>query len=410
MTPCGAGTLYRHGPSGMMNEVSLASRALPPKGRHSSTMTDDATYMHRAIELAQQGRGWTSPNPLAGAVIVQGDQIVGEGFHPQVGQSHAEIFALDAAGEAARGGTLFLSLEPCQYAGRVSPCVDRILQAGITRVVVGCEDANPLSAGRGIKALQEAGLEVTVGIERDRARQLNEIFFKYITTKRPFVALRSAMSLDGKIATTLGESQYIGGAEAEEHLQQLRASYDAVLIGVTTVLQDNPEVVCTVPRARNPLRIVIDSLARTPTNCKLLSKAGTGLLRPNTVIVVTRQAPEERIRALQSVGAEILVAPHIGHAMEAHVDLSKLMQILGRREITSVLIEGGGNLNAAALQASIVDKIYCTIAPLIIGGQSALTPVEGLGATFVEEAVRLYGMKCRSLGDDVLIEAYLHET
>lgn len=372
-------------------------------------MNDDARYMRRALELARQGRGWTSPNPMAGAVIVQGDQIVGEGFHPQVGQAHAEIFALDAAQEAAQGATLYLTIEPCQYPGRRSACVERITEAGIRRVVIGTADANPLTAGRGIQALRAAGLEVEVGIEAEATRTLNERFFKYITTKRPFVALRTAMSLDGKIATTMGESQYIGCEESQEHLQQLRATYDAVLIGINTVLQDNPDVSCNLPRARNPLRLVIDSLARTPLSCKLLSKSGTGLLRPNTVIVVTRQAPEERIRALASVGAEVLVAPDAGHAMEAHVDLNKLMQILGRREITSVLVEGGGNLNAAALQARIVDKLYCTVAPMIIGGQASPTPVEGLGVTFVEEAIPLYRMSCAALGRDVLLEAYLQE-
>jgi diaminohydroxyphosphoribosylaminopyrimidine deaminase/5-amino-6-(5-phosphoribosylamino)uracil reductase len=370
---------------------------------------DETAFMRRALELAVQGRGWTSPNPMSGAVIVKDGQVVGEGFHPQVGQPHAEIFALDAAGAQAEGATLYVTIEPCTHFGRTPPCVDRLIEAGIRRVVIASEDANPLTAGRGIKALKAAGLTVEVGLEREAARNLNEVFFKYITTKRPFVSIRTAMSLDGKIATTAGESRYIAGGEAQAQLQELRATYDAVLVGVTTVLQDDPDIVCTLPRARNPLRIVIDSLARTPLTCKLLSKAGTGLLRPNTIVVVTKHAPEERIRALQAVGAEILVCPEVGHAMEAHVDLNKLMQILGRREITSVLIEGGGNLNAAALQAGIVDKLYCTIAPMIIGGQATLTPVEGIGVTFVEEALPLYRMRSRPLGDDLLIEAYLHD-
>lgn len=373
-------------------------------------MNADSVYMQRAVELAQQGRGWTSPNPMSGAVIVKDDQIVGEGFHPQVGQAHAEIFALDAAGSEAMGGTLYVTIEPCGLLGRGAACVERIVASGITRVVVGSEDGNPMTAGRGIQALKNAGLEVAVGVERERTRALNEIFFKYITTKRPFVALRTAMSLDGKIATSVGEREYIGGPASQENLQALRATYDAVLLGVNTVLQDNPDITCVLPRARNPLRIVIDSMARTPANCKLLSKpAGTGLLRPNTIIVVTRHAPEDRIRELQAVGAEILVCPETGHVMESHVDLNKLMQILGRREVTSVLVEGGGNLNAAALQAGIVDKLYCTIAPMIIGGQSSLTPVEGLGVSFIEEALPLYRMRSTPIGQDILIEAYMHD-
>lgn len=372
-------------------------------------MNADSIYMQRAIELAQQGRGWTSPNPMSGAVIVRGDEVVGEGFHPQVGQSHAEIFALDAAGEAAEGGTLYVTIEPCGLAGRASTCVQRIVAAGIARVVVGSEDGNPLTAGRGIQALKHAGLEVEVGIERERARQLNEVFFKYITTKRPFVAVRTAMSLDGKIATAVGERQYIGGPEALNQLQELRATYDAVMVGVNTVVQDDPDIICSLPRARNPLRIIIDSMARTPVSCKLLAKSGTGLLRPNTIVVVTKHAPEDRIRALQAVGAEILVCPETGSTFDAHVDLNKLMQILGRREVSSILIEGGGNLNAAALQAGIVDKFYCTVAPIIIGGQTSPTPVEGMGVSLVDEAVPLYKMRSTAIGNDLLIEAYLHD-
>ncbi|HEY9899400.1 MAG TPA: bifunctional diaminohydroxyphosphoribosylaminopyrimidine deaminase/5-amino-6-(5-phosphoribosylamino)uracil reductase RibD [Pantanalinema sp.] len=373
-------------------------------------MNSDSVFMQRAIELALQGRGWTSPHPMAGAVVTQGDQIVGEGFYLQAGQPHAERCALDAAGEAARGGTLYTTIEPCHHAGRESPCVERILEAGLSRVVIAHEDGIPATAGRGIRALEEAGLEVTVGVEREAARRLNEVFFKYSATRRPFVALRSAMSLDGKIATAVGERDYIGGHEARAHLHQLRGTYDAVLVGVTTLIQDDPDIHCMLPRSRTPLRVVVDSLARTPLSCKMLSKQqGTGRLRPSTLVAVTRYAPEDRIRALQALGAEILVCPEISSGLESHVDLNKLMQILSRRGITSVLVEGGGNLNAAALHAGIVDKLYCTIAPMIIGGQSALTPVEGLGVSLVEEALPLYDMRSRSMGSDLLIEAYLHE-
>lgn len=373
-------------------------------------MNADSVFMQRAIELALQGRGWTSPHPMAGALIAQGDQIVGEGFHLQAGQPHAELCALDAAGEAARGGTLYMNIEPCHHAGRPSPCVERILEAGLSRVVIAHEDGNPATAGRAIRALRAAGLDVTVGVEHESARRLNEIFLKFSATRRPFVALRSAMSLDGKIATAVGERDYIGGPEAHAHLQQLRATYDAVLIGVTTLIQDDPDIFCALPRARTPLRVVIDSLARTPLSCKMLGKTGTGRLRPNTLVAVTKYAPEDRIRALQALGAEILVCPEITGGLESHVDLNKLMQILSRRGITSVLVEGGGNLNAAALQAGIVDKLYCTIAPMIIGGKSALTPVEGLGVSLVEEALPLYGMRSQSVGGDLLVEAYLRES
>lgn len=374
----------------------------------SPSLALDTQFMQRAIELAWQGRGWTSPNPMSGAVVVKDDQIVGEGFHPQAGKPHAEIFALDAAGEQARGATLYVTLEPCQHIGRTPPCVDRIVSSGIIRVVVAMRDPNPLLRGKGIKALEASGIDVTVGVEAEQAQGLNEIFSKFILTKRPFVAMSTIMTLDGKIATTVGESQFIGAQGAQDHVQSLRATYDAVMIGINTVIQDNPEIRCHLPRAHDPMVLVIDSMARTPTNSRILHKPGaTGLFRPNTLIAITRFAPDDRVRALQAMGAEMIVCPETGETLEPHVDLQKLMTMLGKRDITSVLIEGGGTLNAAALAADIVDKVFAVVAPKIIGGQQSPTPVEGLGVSFVEEAIPLHRMRCRNVGDEVLIEAYL---
>ncbi len=360
----------------------------------------DSVFMQRALELATQGRGWASPHAMAGAVVVKEGQIVGEGFLPGMGKEHAEVFALDAAGEAAMGATLYLNLEPCLA------CVRRIQEAGIAKVILATEEPNPMTSGRGLMALREAGIPTEIGDSAEAARRLNEIYFRYIATKRPFVAIRTAMSLDGKIATSLGESQYISGPESAAHLQLLRATFDAVMLGINTVLQDDPDPDCSLPRSRNPLRIVIDSMARTPTTAKVLGKPGTGMIRPMTIVAVTKYAPEDRIRALQAAGAEVLVVSETGDRLDPHVDLSKLMQVLGRRGITSVLIEGGANLNAAALQAGIVEKLYMTVAPLILGGP-APTPVAGMGVTFVEEAMRLQRMSCCKLGPDLLVEAYL---
>jgi diaminohydroxyphosphoribosylaminopyrimidine deaminase/5-amino-6-(5-phosphoribosylamino)uracil reductase len=363
--------------------------------------------MARALELAWQGRGWTSPNPMVGAVVVKDGQIVGEGFHPQAGKPHAEVFALDAAGEQARGATLYVTLEPCAHHGRTPPCVEKVLACGVARVVVAIEDPNPLVAGRGIQALRDAGVVVEQGCLAREALLANERFFKYIRTKRPFVAIKTGMSMDGKIATASGESQWITSEYSRGHVQTLRATYDAIMVGVNTVVQDNPHLTCRLPGGRQPLKVIIDSLARTPVNANIFSKPAGGLpSRANTLICVGSKAPEDRLRALRAVGAEILVCPDAGFSSDTHVDLARLMGLLGRREITSILLEGGGTLNAAALDAGIVDKLYVFVAPKLIGGVGAPTMVEGSGVTLLEEAVHLYRMTATSMGGDILLEAY----
>jgi diaminohydroxyphosphoribosylaminopyrimidine deaminase/5-amino-6-(5-phosphoribosylamino)uracil reductase len=366
----------------------------------------DRQYMERAIELAWQGRGWTSPNPMVGAVVVKDGQVVGEGFHPQAGKPHAEIYALDAAGAEAEGATLYITLEPCAHHGRTPPCVDRVLSSGIGRVVVAVMDPNPLVAGKGIQRLKDAGIEVEVGVGAEEATRLNERFFKYIKTKRPFVAIKTGMSLDGKIATASGESQWITNEDSRTHVQILRATYDAIMVGVNTVVQDNPRLTCRIPGGRQPVKIIIDSMARTPLNANIFAKQGTQHLRSNTIICVCSRAPEDRVRALREVGAEIMVCADSGFNVDTHIDLAKLMPMLGKREITSVLLEGGGTLNSAALDAGIVDKIYAYVAPKIIGGVGAPTMVEGSGVVLLEEAVQLYRMTCQHINGDILLEAY----
>lgn len=368
----------------------------------------DREFMNRAIELAWQGRGWTSPNPMVGAVVVKDGTIVGEGFHPAVGKPHAEVYALDAAGENAQGATLYVTLEPCAHHGRTPPCVERVLESGVARVVVAVEDPNPLVAGKGIQRLRAAGVDVEVGVLADDASKLNERFFKYIKTKRPFVAIKTGMSLDGKIATASGESMWITNESSRGYVQILRGTYDAIMVGVNTVVQDNPRLTCRLPGGRQPLRIIIDSMARTPMNAKLFSIEGAGH-RPQTLICVSAKAPEDRVRALRAAGAEILVCPDSGFSVDTHIDLAKLMPVLGKREITSILLEGGGTINAAALDAGIVDKVYVFVAPKIIGGVGAPTMVEGSGVTLLEEAVQLYRMACTTMNGDLMIEAYTQE-
>jgi diaminohydroxyphosphoribosylaminopyrimidine deaminase/5-amino-6-(5-phosphoribosylamino)uracil reductase len=323
-----------------------------------------------------------------------------------LGKPHAEIFALDAAGQETSGATLYVTLEPCAHHGRTPPCILRVIDSGISRVVAALIDPNPMVAGRGMQALREANIEVTVGVCADEATLLNERFFKYIKTKRPFVAIKTGMSLDGKIATASGESQWITSEPSRAHVHVLRATYDAIMVGVNTVVQDNPSLDCRLPGGHQPMKIIIDSMARTPLKAKIFSKKGTSTLRSNTIICVGQKAPEDRVRGLRAAGAEILVCPEVGYSVDTHLDLAKLMALLGKREITSVLLEGGGTLNAAALEAGIVDKLYAFIAPKIIGGVGAPTMVEGSGVILLEEAIQLHRMKASAMGEDVLIEAY----
>lgn len=378
----------------------------PPTREGTPTTDADRQYMERALELAWQGRGWTSPNPMVGAVVVKDGQIVGEGFHPQAGKPHAEVYALDAAGADAEGATLYVTLEPCAHHGRTPPCCERVIGSGISRVVVAVEDPNPLVAGRGVQALRDHGIEVEVGVMAKEATIANERFFKYIKTKRPFVAIKTGMSLDGKIATASGESMWITNETSRGYVQILRMTYDAIMCGVNTIVQDNPRLTCRIPGGRQPIKIIIDSMARTPLNANIFAKPGTSTLRSNTIICVSAKAPEDRLRALREVGAEILVCPESGFSVDTHIDLARLMPVLGKREITSILLEGGGTLNAAALDAAIVDKLYAFVAPKLIGGVGAPTMVEGSGVTMLEEAVQLHRMSCTPMGGDILLEAY----
>ncbi|MBU6429400.1 MAG: bifunctional diaminohydroxyphosphoribosylaminopyrimidine deaminase/5-amino-6-(5-phosphoribosylamino)uracil reductase RibD [Cyanobacteria bacterium REEB65] len=362
----------------------------------------DAAYMERALDLARQGRGWTSPAPMSGAVIVKDGEVVGEGFSSTSGPPHAEQFALDAAGDRAKGAELYLVTEPCQVR---DGCAQRIVAAGIGRVVLAMEDPNPSAAGRGIALLRSHGVTLSLGVGSSAARQLNETASKFLATRRPFVTLATAMSFDGKIATVIGERPEL----PIDLSADLRATYDAILVGVGTVLEHDPDLSTSKPRSRNPLRIVVDGMARTPPNCKFLAgSTGTRGLRPATLVVTTRFAPADRVRALQEHGAEILVAPEEEESMTGDVDLDKLIALLGRRDISSILIETGGSLVDAALTAGILDKLVVYLAPTILGGSSAPGLFGGMGSSFVEQAPQLHGLTAKPCGDGLLLEAYLN--
>lgn len=355
----------------------------------------DEQMMARAISLARNGLGRTSPNPLVGAVIVRDGRIVAEGWHRKAGTPHAEIHALNMAGELARGATVYVSLEPCAHYGRTGPCARALVEAGVSRVVVAMTDPNPKVAGKGIAILQEAGIEVTTGVLEQEARQLNEVFLKWMTTGLPFVALKTAMTLDGKIATAAGQSQWITNEASRYETHRLRDIYDGILVGINTALADNPSLTTRLKeyQGRNPVRIVVDSRARLPLTAKLVTDGAA-----RTIVAVTEQAPAERVEALRSAGVEIIVA-----GSSNHVDMHSLMEQLGAMKISSVLVEGGGSVNFSLLQAGLVDRVYAFIAPKLVGGRDALTPVEGEGFQELDRAVELENIQLRQLGSDVLL-------
>lgn len=359
----------------------------------------DIAYMHRALELAARAAGRTSPNPLVGALVVKDGEIVGEGCHLCAGTPHAEVHALTDAGEDARGATVYVTLEPCCHHGRTGPCADALIAAGVKKVVAAMTDPNPKVCGNGLARLRAAGIEVVEGVLACEAARQNEAFLKWVTTGMPFGIMKTAMTLDGKIATRSRQSKWITGPAARERVHHLRDACDAILVGVGTVLADDPELTARLPEGsgKSPLRVVADSTARTPLTAKVASDG----LAP-TIVAATAAAPLQRVEALRAAGVEVLILP----AAPAGVDLRSLWRILGERKITSVLVEGGSAVNAAALAANVIDKVYAFIAPKVFGGDTAPGPVGGTGADAVAEAIDLEDMSAEPVGEDILITAY----
>ena len=359
----------------------------------------DEQYMQQALDLARQGRGRTSPNPVVGAVIVKDGQVVGRGWHQKAGTAHAEIHALAEAGSAAEKATIYVTLEPCCHQGRTGPCTEAILAAGIRRVVVAMTDPNPLVAGCGIGVLRERGLIVDTGVLADEAAQLNAPFIKWISCQLPFVTLKNGISLDGKIATQSGESRWITGPESRMEVHRLRDVSDAIITGVGTVLADDPELTTRLPEGgRSPVRVVLDRLARTPTAAKILD-----VQTAPTILFVSEAAPISRRDAIASTGAEVVVAPEL----EGRIDLSFVLNTLGQRCLTTVMVEAGGTLNSAFLFGNYVDKIVMFIAPKIIGGSGAPGPYGGAGCGPLSEAVELEDLVVRQLGADLMVEGFV---
>ncbi len=353
-------------------------------------------FMSRALELADSAVGKTSPNPPVGAVIVRDGRIVGEGSTRPAGQSHAEVVALRQAAELADGATLYVTLEPCSHHGRTPPCADAIIAAGIAEVHAAIVDPNPRVAGRGLDTLRQAGISVTLGEGRDQAEELIAPHSTYITTRRPLVTLKFAMSLDGKIATRTGDSKWITGEQSRRYVHTLRARSDAIMAGIGTVLADDPQLTArdaeATPLPYQPLRVIVDSRGRTPPDAALLRQPG------ETLIAVSNISDEART-ALESAGAEVFAAP----APDGRVDLPALLTELGRREVTSLFVEGGGTLAGSLLDARLVHRVVAFVAPVIIGGARAPSPIAGRGATLMSDALPLTHVKIERFGDDLAV-------
>ena len=361
----------------------------------------DAFYMKQAIELSKKGMGFVNPNPLVGAVIVKENRVIGKGWHEYFGGPHAEINAIKDAKGQTEGATLYVTLEPCSHYGKTPPCSLAIIQNKFSRVVVGSSDPNPLVAGGGITMIRNAGIEVQSGIMEKEVQELNEVFFKFIRTQQPFVVLKTAMSLDGKIATATGNSRWISGETSRKRVHELRNRYAAIMVGINTVLNDDPllNVRDLEGKTKNPVRVVVDSKARIPLESKLLNTPEIS----ETIVAVTNKAPESKIKALTDKGARVLVCP----ALEGRVDLRFLMQELAGRGIDSILLEGGGTLNFEALKQGIVDKVVAFVAPKILGGAQALTPVEGAGFALLPNAVQIQNLKACNSGEDIMLTGYV---
>jgi len=351
----------------------------------------DVEFMRRALELARRGLGRTSPNPMVGAVLVKDGRVIGEGWHREAGAPHAEVEAIAAASEPVEGATLYVNLEPCSHFGRTPPCTDAILSSRIKRVVCAMEDPNPLVSGRGIETLRRNGVEVEVGLLRGEAEKLNEVFVKYITTGYPFVTLKLAQTLDGRIAAPDGSSKWISSEASRMLVQRMRSESDAVLVGINTVIVDNPRLNVRTG-GRSPVKIVLDSRLRIPTSSRVFSDG-------NLVVVTTDQASPERIEIVKGRGADVWIVP----SSDGRTDIRSVLREAAKRELSSVLIEGGSEVAASALRAKAVDRIVFFIAPKIMG--DGVGSVGDMGIRDVSGCIGLRDVEVEVIGDDLLYKA-----
>lgn len=356
----------------------------------------DEQYMLRALQLAKQGQGRTNPNPMVGAVLVKDGRVIGEGYHRKYGDLHAERDALFHCTEDPKGATAYVTLEPCCHYGKQPPCTEALIEAGVKRVVVGSGDPNPKVAGQGLEILRSAGMEVTVGVCKEECMALNEIFFHYIQTGRPFTAMKYAMTLDGKLACYTGKSKWITGEEARAHVHKLRNAYASILIGTGTLLNDDPLLTCRLEGGNNPLRIVCSTNLDVPLTCQIMRTA-----KEVPTLIATCCPDKRKYRSFTSLGAEVLCLPK----QKGGADLERLLEELGKRGIDSLLVEGGSAIHGSFAEQRLVQKIYTYVGAQVFGGLTAPGPVGGTGASAPEESMKCKVQKVLQLGNDVLLES-----
>jgi len=359
-------------------------------------MSNHEFYMDLALYNAKTMKGQTDPNPLVGSVIVNDNRIVGIGTHLKAGEPHAEVHALRMAGDLSRGATIYVTLEPCSHFGRTGPCAQAIIDAGIKKAVVATLDPNPIVSGNGVRMLEEAGIEVIVGVRERESQEMNEVFNKFIVEKTPFVTLKAASTLDGKIATHSLDSKWITSEEARLDVHLLRSQHMAILVGVGTVVEDDPELTARIPNGRNPLRVVLDSTLRIPLDSKLVTDGIT-----DTWIFTSQQYDADKRKALEALGISIYET-----SSDTQVDVLDVVRILGEKGISSLFIEGGGTINAAFLENGLIDKVVFYFAPKLVGGKIAPTFIEGTGIEWMKDAIDLQDGEFTKIGKDFKFTGY----
>lgn len=363
--------------------------------KNGDFLSYDEKYMRLAMQLAGNAIGRTSPNPLVGAVIVKDNRVVGCGWHRKAGTPHAEVHALNQAGELAQGADVYVTLEPCAHYGKTPPCAKALVEAKVKNVYGGLLDVNPKVAGKGFKILEDAGIHVEYGFLQDELRKQNEVFFKWIEHKKPFIVLKAAMTLDGKIATATGQSKWITNETSRAYGYKLRDIYDGIMVGINTVIEDNPMLTARVDGGKNPIRIVVDSSLKIDINANVVQDKSA-----KTIIATTDKADKDKILKLQAQDVDVIV---VDKDENDKVDIEKLLDILGQQNICSILVEGGATLNGSFVAKKLVDKVYFFIAPKIIGGKEAKTPVAGTGILNLQEALSLKDIQIEKLKEDILI-------
>ncbi|SHF72254.1 bifunctional diaminohydroxyphosphoribosylaminopyrimidine deaminase/5-amino-6-(5-phosphoribosylamino)uracil reductase RibD [Ornithinibacillus halophilus] len=359
-------------------------------------MTSHEFYMGLALQNAAAMKGQTDPNPLVGSVIVNNNRIVGVGTHLKAGEPHAEIHALRMAGDAAKGGTIYVTLEPCSHHGRTGPCAEAIVNAGLKKVVIATLDPNPIVAGNGVKILENAGIEVVTGIREQESIQLNEVFNKFIVTKKPFVTLKAGSTLDGKVATRTLNSKWITSEESRLDVHQLRHENMAIMVGINTVIEDDPSLTARIPNGKNPIRVILDSTLRIPLESKVVTDQ-----EAETWVFTSKNYNKEQKRLLEEQGVTVFVTNN-----DNSVDPNEVVEILGEKSVSSLFIEGGGNIHASFLENQLVDKVVLYFAPKLVGGKDAPTFLEGTGFELMKDAVELLDTNIERIGKDFKFTGY----